>query len=860
MLRSSVPPDDRTFPFALHAAAAAVADNKGTVYRDKGLELHAAALRRGHLADVFAGNTLVAFYAACGGGRACDARRVFDEMPSWDVVSWNSLVSAFLVNGMFHDARRALVSMMRSGFPLNVASLVSVVPACGAEQEEVFGLSIHAFAVKVGLNTAVNLANALVDMYGKFGEVDASMLVFNGMQEQNEVSWNSAIGCFLNAGLYADVLRMFRKMSEHNVMPGSITLSSLLPALVELGYFDLGKEVHGYSIKRAMDLDIFVANSLVDMYAKFGSLAKASTIFEQMKDRNVVSWNAMIANLVQNGAETEALRLVIDMQKSGECPNSITLVNVLPACARMASLKMGKQIHAWSIRRGLVFDLFISNALIDMYSKCGQLSLARNIFERSEKDDVSYNTLILGYSQSPWCFESLILFEKMRSVGIDYDAVSFMGALSACTNLAVFKHGKEIHGVLVRRLLSGHLFLANSLLDLYTKGGMLATASKIFNKITKKDVASWNTMILGYGMHGQIDVAFKLFDLMKSDGVDYDHVSYISVLSACSHGGLVEKGKKYFSQMLARNIEPLQMHYACMVDLLGRAGKLSESAEIIRDMPFPANSDVWGALLGACRIHGNIELAQWAAEHLFELKPEHSGYYTLMINLYAETGRWNEANRIRKLMKSRKVQKNPAYSWVQDGNKLQTFLAPHKQHQVSLHSSSSPNLNRGTVYLAEYFNKSFDSVMVVKGRGIDPAELSVTLKGDKASMMPKEPPLVNIESHKTTMQKNQPSSDVVNRSPAVKLTAGLSEDNNKAMPISTPFNMGIDNSQLKQQGSLNKLVLAFLWSPTMLPLPQIASEKALPSFANEHFVLRQHQREFIEYKHLGITHQEDKNQ
>uniref|UniRef100_A0A0E0J8M6 Pentacotripeptide-repeat region of PRORP domain-containing protein n=1 Tax=Oryza nivara TaxID=4536 RepID=A0A0E0J8M6_ORYNI len=669
MLRSAVRPDDRTFPFALHAAAAAVA-----FAEDKGLELHASALRRGHLADVFTGNTLLAFYAACG--KACDARRVFDEMPARDVVSWNSLVSAFLVNGMFHDTRRALVSMMRSGFPLNVASLVSVVPACGMEQEEKFGLSIHALAVKVGLNTMVNLANALVDMYGKFGDVEASMRVFDGMLEQNEVSWNSAIGCFLNAGLYGDVLRMFRKMSEHNVMPGSITLSSLLPALVELGSIDLGREVHGYSIKRAMDLDIFVANSLVDMYAKFGSLEKASTIFEQMKDRNVVSWNAMIANLVQNGAETEAFRLVTDMQKSGECPNSITLVNVLPACARMASLKMGKQIHAWSIRRGLMFDLFISNALIDMYSKCGQLSLARNIFERSEKDDVSYNTLILGYSQSPWCFESLLLFKQMRSVGIDYDAVSFMGALSACTNLSVFKHGKEIHCVLVRRLLSGHPFLSNSLLDLYTKGGMLVTASKIFNKITKKDVASWNTMILGYGMHGQIDIAFELFELMKGDGLDYDHVSYIAVLAACSHGGLVDKGKKYFSQMVAQNIEPQQMHYACMVDLLGRAGQLSKCAEIIRDMPFPANSDVWGALLGACRIHGNIELAQWAAEHLFELKPEHSGYYTLMINIYAETGRWNEANKIRKLMKSRKVPKNPAYSWVQDqdGNKLQAFL------------------------------------------------------------------------------------------------------------------------------------------------------------------------------------------
>jgi pentatricopeptide repeat protein len=423
-----------------------------------------------------------------------------------------------------------------------------------------------------------------------------------------------------------------------------------------------------------MDFDIFVANSLVDMYAKLGSLEKACTVFEKIKAPNVVSWNAMIANLVQNGAEVEAFRFVIKMQNDGERPNSITLVNVLPACSRLASIKLGKQIHAWSIRTGLTFDLFISNALIDMYAKCGQLTSAQNIFDLSEKDDVSYNTLILGYSQSPWSFKSLNLFKQMRSVGVEYDAISFMGALTACTNLCAFKQGKVIHGVLVRRLQSNHPFLENSLLGLYTKGAMLDTASKIFNRMTQKDVASWNTMIMGYAMQGQIDVAFQLFDLMKDDGVNYDHVSYIAVLSACSHGGLVESGKKYFSQMLAQNLEPQQMHYACMVDLLGRAGQLTESVEIILDMPFHANSDVWGALLGACRIHGNIELAQYAAEHLFELKPEHSGYYTLLINMYAEAGRWNEANKIRTLMKSRKVQKNPAYSWVQSGNKLQAFL------------------------------------------------------------------------------------------------------------------------------------------------------------------------------------------
>ncbi|RLN38851.1 pentatricopeptide repeat-containing protein [Panicum miliaceum] len=290
----------------------------------------------------------------------------------------------------------------------------------------------------------------------------------------------------------------------------------------------------------------------MDMYAKFGCSEKASAIFEKNEACNVVSMDPMIANLAQNGAESEAFRLFIEMQKNGECSNAFTIVNLLAACSRVASLNMGKHIHTWSIHRSLMSDLFVSNALIDTYAKCGKLSLALNIFDRSEKDDVSCNTLIVGHSQ--WGLPKLSM-------------MPFTGCLSACANLSASKQGKEIHGVF-RRLLSTLHFLDNSLLDLYSKGGMLDTASKIFNRIAQKDVASWNTMVLGYGMHGQLDVAFELFDLMKDDGVDCDHVSCIEVLSACSHGGLVERGKKYF-QMLAQNIKPQQMHYACMVIFLG---------------------------------------------------------------------------------------------------------------------------------------------------------------------------------------------------------------------------------------------------------------------------------------------------
>ncbi|XP_038976200.1 pentatricopeptide repeat-containing protein At4g14170-like [Phoenix dactylifera] len=664
MLRRGIRPDDRTFPFALTAAAAVP---------QKGRELHGSVVKLGFEADLFVGNCLLSFYGAIMA--LCDAQQMFDEMRHRDIVSWNSIISLSSANGLRSDAMYWFLDLKRSGLAVNAVTLVSVLPACAAAQDEIFGKGIHGHAIKVGLDSVVTVGNAFVDMYGKCGNSKDSMQAFHIMPEKNNVSWNSIIGSFVHVGLFEDALWMFREMVVNKMKPNSVTIASLLPALVELGSFWSGREVHGYSVRTGMDSDVFVSNSLVDMYAKSGYLKKGSNIFYSMEDRNVVSWNAMIANLAQNGAELEAIALVREMQVGGEFPNSVTFTNVLPACTRMASLRKGKEIHARSIRVGSSSDLFMSNALIDMYAKCGRLKLARNVFDVSERDEVSYNTLIVGYSQTSGCSEAVHLFLEMRFAGFEYDVVSFMGVLSACANLSALKQGKEVHCLTVRKLFDNHLFVANSLLDLYIKCGRINLARKIFDRMLNKDVASWNSMILGYGMQGELETAIETFDLMKDEGMEYDHVSYIAVLSACSHAGLVKRGKKYFDQMIAQNISATHMHYACMVDLLGRAGLVEEAVELIRGMPFEADSNVWGALLGACRIHGNIELGRWAAEHLFKLKPGHCGYYILLSNMYAEAGRWDEANEIRELMKSRKAKKNPGCSWIVIGDKLRAFIA-----------------------------------------------------------------------------------------------------------------------------------------------------------------------------------------
>ncbi|KAM3337365.1 hypothetical protein P3S68_031690 [Capsicum galapagoense] len=457
----------------------------------------------------------------------------------------------------------------------------------------------HTFPFVIKLCTDYTEVKKGLEVHGIFGDLAGARTVFNEMPKRDLVSWNSVIRVFSDSKCYfeaigvikemflwsdvEDEIMSFRFMIDEGWRVNSTTISSLLPVLVELVKFSKGREVHGFCLRTGLECDVFVANALIDMYAKSERLAEASAVFYNLGSRNVCVMEYNGANFAQNRLELEAIGLVREMQSSGETPTPVTLTN------------------EWVCN-----DLFVSNAITDMYAKCGCLNLAQNVFDMSLRDEVSYNILIVGYSQTSHCSNSLELFSEMVLNGMKHDTVYFVGVLSACATISAIKQGKEIHAFAVRRM------------------------------IENRDVASWNTMILGYGMLSDLHSAVDMFEVMREDGVEHDLVSYIAVLSACSHGGLVDKGKKYFNDMLACNIEPSQMHYACMVDLLGRSGLMDEAINLITGLPFKLDSNVWAALLGACRLHGNVDLGSWAAEHLLKLQPHHPGYYALLSNMYAE--------------------------------------------------------------------------------------------------------------------------------------------------------------------------------------------------------------------------------
>ncbi|EPS58506.1 hypothetical protein M569_16308 [Genlisea aurea] len=653
-------PDDYTFPFALKLCA----DFSHVI---KGFEIHGRLIKSGLDKELCVNNTLLFFYGTSGSLSV--VRNVFDEMPERDIISWNTCIRIFSDNDQFLKSLAFFRNMFRTHDELlpNVVTVVSILPVSALLQDRMLIGSIHCYAFKAGLEDEIKVCNGLVDAYGKSGNVDAMEGVFYEMINRNEVTWNSIIGAFSYRGYHSKALDYFRGMILENVKLNAVTVATILPALIELGFFRTGKEVHAFCVRTHKISDIFVANALIGLYGKYGRCAESSSLFNAIAVKNTVSWNTIIGSYAQNGLEFDAVMLLREMQAQGACPNSVTLTNVLPACGRLGYLRYGKAIHCRSIRSRSSDDLFVSNALTDMYAKCDRLDLGRTVFDLSSlRDEVSYNVLIMAYSQTSECFNSISLFTEMLDLGMNLDAVCYMGVLSACSNMYAVKEGRQIHGFLVRNLFHEQLFVSNSLMSFYSRCGRVHTARRIFDGMTARDVASWNTLILGYGMTGQVRAAVDLFERMKRDGVGRDPVSYVAVLTACSHGGLVDEGRTYFAEMVSSDgMRPSDVHYACMVDLLARSSLMAEAVELIDGLPGAPRADTWGALLGASRIHCDVEVGRRAGDRVLELKPDHPGYYVALSNMYWEAGRSEEADVVRDWMRRRRVKKkNPGCSWI----------------------------------------------------------------------------------------------------------------------------------------------------------------------------------------------------
>lgn len=405
-------------------------------------------------------------------------------------------------------------------------------------------------------------------------------------------------------------------------------------------------------------------------------------VFDRMPVRDVVSWNTVIAGNAHNGMYEEALDMVREMGKENFRPDSFTLSSVLPIFAEHVDVIKGKEIHGYAVRHGFDKDVFIGSSLIDMYAKCTQVELSiRAFYLLPVRDAISWNSIIAGCVQNGRFDQGLGFFRKMLKEKVKPMQVSFSSVIPACAHLTALNLGKQLHGYIIRLGFDDNKFIASSLVDMYAKCGNIKMATCIFDRVETRDMVSWTAIIMGCAMHGHALDAVSLFEKMLVDGVKPCYVSFMAVLTACSHVGLVDEGWKYFNSMQRDfGIAPGLEHYAAVADLLGRAGRLEEAYDFISNMGVEPTGSVWSTLLAACRAHKNIELAEKVVDQILLVDPENMGAHVMMSNIYSAAQRWRDAAKLRVHMRKKGLKKTPACSWIEVGNKVHTFLAGDESH------------------------------------------------------------------------------------------------------------------------------------------------------------------------------------
>lgn len=520
-------------------------------------------------------------------------------------------------------------------------------------------------------------------------------------------------------GLFHDALKLFSSLSFSNsATPDNVSITCVLKALASLSSSpNVAKQIHGYVLRQGLDSDVFVLNALVTYYSRCDKLGLARTIFDRIPRRDIVSWNSMIAGYSQSGFYEECKKLYLEMMGSaGFNPNAVTVVSVLQACGQSKDLIFGMEVHRLVNESQIEMDMSLCNALIGMYAKCGSLDYAQELFEEmGEKDAVTYGSIISGYMFYGFVDKAMALFREMKNPGLStwnavlsglvqnnqheqvLDLVQEMQASGSRPNtvtlssiLPTFSYfsnlrgGKEVHTYAIRRSYDQNIYVATAIIDTYAKLGFIQGAQRVFDQSKGRSLVIWTAIISAYAAHGDASSALDLYAQMLNSRVQPDPVTLTSVLAACAHSGLVDEAWEIFNAMSSKyGIQPLVEHYACMVGVLSRAGKLSEAAEFISKMPIEPSARVWGALLHGASVYGDVEMGKFVCDHLFEMEPENTGNYIIMANLYSQAGRWEEADKVRDKMKAIGLKKIRGSSWIETSEGLLSFIAKDVSNETS---------------------------------------------------------------------------------------------------------------------------------------------------------------------------------
>ncbi|KAK6123817.1 hypothetical protein DH2020_042418 [Rehmannia glutinosa] len=646
--------------------------------------------RTDQLSNTFLVNRLIALYSKCGDTAAArhlfdqmplrdtfsyhaildcycklndssNAYQVFDQMPERTCGSWSMIISMLSRNGPKEKALESYYLMRSSGVVPNQFTFGSVLSACGGLGNVECGRECHGVAIKLGLSGNLYVGNALLVMYMKCESINDAAVVFKNMPEHNEVSFTTMMEGLVEADHIDEAFDMFRLMHREGIID-CVSLSSVLGVCSKSVVEDFdgneekrhttnGRQIHGLLVKTGFESDLRVNNSLLDIYAKHGYMECVETLFKNMLEPSVVSWNVMIAGYGKQYDVERAMECMKRMQTYGFEPDEVTYVNMLVACFKSGDVETGRQIFNSMPFLGLT----------------------------------PWNAILSGYSQNEYHREAVMLFREMQFRNVKPDRITFAVILSSCAGMGLLEGGKQIHAALLKTEFFTDSYVASGLISVYSKCGKIEVAKRIFNKVPQYNVFCWNSMLEGLSLNSLDTEAFTFFQQMLCEGMSPTGFSYATLLNCCSSLSSLSQGRQVHG-LIAKNGHAndvsvgtalIDMYCKCgnvdgarqFFDLmpfysLGRAGRFNEVEEIIEKMPYRDDSIIWEVLLSSCRVHGNVDLARRAASELFRLDPSNSAPYALLANMYSSLDRWDDVKDVRGVMEEWQVSKEPGYSWV----------------------------------------------------------------------------------------------------------------------------------------------------------------------------------------------------
>ncbi|GAB2242693.1 hypothetical protein Droror1_Dr00019468 [Drosera rotundifolia] len=645
-------------------------------------------LKCGYLGDLYVGSALVSGLAKLGSTES--AKKIFEQMSSRNAVSLNGLMVGLVKQkkgGEAVEVFKEMKHLVRANIDSYMVLLSALAEFSGLGDGRIMGSELHAYLIRTGLGeNNIAIENGLVNMYAKCGAINYASTVFRLMGERNSVSWNCLIAGLDQNECYEETIANFCIMRSSGLEPSNFTLISSLSSCASLGWIKMGTQIHGEALKLGLDFDVSVSNAVLALYAETENLFECHKMFYLMPEHDGISWNSIIGTLANSKSSVlRAVEYFLEMMRCGYALNRITFINILSAASSLSVYELGQQIHALAIKHSVADVTVIENALISCYGKCGRMEESEVLFSRmtDRRDEFSWNAMISGYIHNEQLSKAMDLVWCIMQDGRRLDRFTFATVLSACASVATLERGMEVHGCQVRTCLESDVVVGSAIIDMYAKSGRIDYASRYFDLMPVKNVYSWNSMISGYARHGQANEALEVFQKMKLVGQSPDHVTFVSVLSACSHSGLVKEGTEHFESMTRQyGLVPRMEHFSCMVDLLGRAGRVGRLEDFINKMPVKPSALTWRTVLGSCARANKqkTELARRAVEKLLELEPESAVNYVLLSNMYASGGNWESMAKARSAMSVAAVKKETGRSWVTMKDGLHVFVSGDKSH------------------------------------------------------------------------------------------------------------------------------------------------------------------------------------